>query len=127
MRPEEPRDRPDPSRPGHAADERDVPRHPGHNRKEITRFLVIVLISVAAWYGLARFPRTENLSLYVLAFGPIAGILASWMFRRVRCPYCRQPMTCLYEKTICDREWEIFQCPSCRDQWRVEKPVNPYI
>jgi hypothetical protein len=118
---------PDRVHPDPVAYDKEVPRHPSHNRKEIRIFVVIVLISVTAWFGLAQFPQTEMLALYVLAFGAISTLLASWIFRSVRCPHCRRAMTCLYEKTIAGREWEVFQCPSCRDQWRVEKPVNPYL
>lgn len=102
-----------------------VPPHPGHDRKEITTFLVIVAVTAAATYGLSRSPRFEMAALAVLVLVPLLGVAAIHLFRKIRCPDCGTAMELVRTTRIDDREWEIYRCPQSHGEWRVRKPVRP--
>jgi len=104
-----------------------IPPHPTHNRKEIVAFIVVVLAVCGLSYGLSRFRNWETSALYVFTFGPLLGLLAIFGFRTVRGPQCRLAMRLVCTTKITGTSWQVFHCPQCGGQWRVQEPICPAI
>ncbi len=101
----------------------DIPPHPTKNWKDLTAFLVVLLVSAAVPYGLSLIWSL----LYVIVGGWLVGLVGLWWLAAgilglgsVFCPRCRLAMSQVRLAKIGDRNWEIYRCGLCRGEWRVE-------